>query len=139
MPRRDSGARRKAVRSDHGPRTTDHGPLGGCHERPDARAKVAGSTRYVADLALPGMLHAAAAVAPTAAARLVALDTAAARAVAGVVAVLTAADIPGANLVGVIFPDQPLLVADRVRMVGDRLAVVAARSPEAAWGAAALV
>ncbi len=139
MPRRDGETRRGAGGSDHGPRTTDHGPLGGCHERPDARAKVAGSTRYVADLGLPGMLHAAAAVSSIAAARLVALDTAAARAVAGVEAVLTAADVPGANLVGVIFPDQPLLVADRVRMVGDRLAIVAARSPEAAWRAAALV
>jgi CO/xanthine dehydrogenase Mo-binding subunit len=113
--------------------------LGGRHERPDARAKVAGSTRYVGDLALPGMLHAAAAVAAVASARVAALDTAAARAVDGVEAVLTAAEIPGANLVGVIFPDQPLLVTDRVRMVGDRLALVAARTQEAAWQAARLV
>jgi CO/xanthine dehydrogenase Mo-binding subunit len=115
------------------------GPLGGRHERPDARAKVAGSTRYVADLALPGMLHAAAAVAPLASARVTGVELAAARAVEGVEAVVTAADIPGKNLVGVIFDDQPLLVEDRVRMVGDRLAVVAARTPEAAWEAARLV
>ena len=56
-----------------------------------------------------------------------------------VVSVLTAKDIPGQNLAGVIFPDQPLLVTDRVRMVGDRLAVVAARTPEAAWAAARAV
>ncbi len=67
------------------------------------------------------------------------LDTDAARAVPGVVAVLTAADIPGGNQIGVIFPDQPLLVTDRVRMVGDRLALVAARTPEAAWAAARAV
>jgi len=115
------------------------GPLGGRHERPDARAKVAGSTRYVADLALPGMLHAALAVSPVPSARLGGLELAAARAVEGVEAVLTAADIPGKNLVGVIFEDQPLLVEDRVRMVGDRLALVAARTPEAAWEAARLV
>jgi CO/xanthine dehydrogenase Mo-binding subunit len=138
MPRPDPRSAPRAV-ADPGPRTADPGPLGGRHERPDARAKVAGSTRYVGDLALPGMLHAAAAVASLASARVAAVDTAAARAVDGVETVLTAADIPGANLVGVIFPDQPLLVTDRVRMVGDRLALVAARTPEAAWQAARLV
>ncbi|HQU32874.1 MAG TPA: xanthine dehydrogenase family protein molybdopterin-binding subunit [Thermoanaerobaculaceae bacterium] len=139
MPRPDRRSVGHRAVADPGPRTPDPGPLGGRHERPDARAKVTGSTRYVGDLALPGMLHAAAAVAPVASARVAALDTGAARAVDGVETVLTAAEIPGANLVGVIFPDQPLLVTDRVRMVGDRLALVAARTPEAAWRAARLV
>ncbi len=138
MPRRELRSTPRDV-ADPGPRIPDPGPLGGRHERPDARAKVSGSTRYVGDLALPGMLHAAATVASVASARICALDTAAARAVDGVEAIVTAAQIPGANLVGVIFPDQPLLVADRVRMVGDRLALVAARTPEAAWQAARLV
>jgi CO/xanthine dehydrogenase Mo-binding subunit len=93
----------------------------------------------VADLALPGMLHAALAVSPVPSAKLVGLELAAARAVDGVEAVLTAADIPGKNQVGVVFPDQPLLVEERVRMVGDRVALVAARTPEAAWEAARLV
>jgi len=120
-------------------RAAHGGPLGGHHERPDARAKVAGSTRYVADLALPGMLHAALAVSPVPSARVARLELAAVRALDGVEAVLTAGDIPGKNQVGVVFPDQPLLVEDRVRMVGDRLALVAARTPEAAWQAAQLV
>jgi xanthine dehydrogenase molybdopterin-binding subunit B len=85
------------------------------------------------------MLHAALAVSSVPSARLAVLELAAARAVDGVEAVLIAVDVPGKNLVGVIFPDQPLLVEDRVRMVGDRLALVAARSPEAAWEAARLV
>jgi CO/xanthine dehydrogenase Mo-binding subunit len=93
----------------------------------------------VEDLALPGMLHAALAVSPVPSARLAGLELAAARAVDGVEAVLTAADIPGKNQVGVVFPDQPLVVEDRVRMVGDRFALVAARTPEAAWQAARLV
>ncbi len=114
-------------------------PLGGRRPRPDARAKVSGQTRYVADLALPGMLHAALAVAPVASARLTGLDLEVARRLPDVAAVLTAADLPGANQVGVIFPDQPLLVSDRVRMVGDRLALVAARTPEAASAAARAV
>ncbi len=138
MPSRER-SRAAGIASDSSPRTTDHGPLGGRHERPDARAKVAGSARYVEDLALPGMLHAAMAISQVSSARVAGLDLAAARAVDGVEAVLTAADIPGKNLVGVIFPDQPLLVEDRVRMVGDRLVLVAARTPEAAWEAARLV
>ncbi len=111
------------------------GPSPGHHPRPDAWGKVLGRTRYVGDLSLPGMLHAALVVSPVASARLRSLQLAAARSVPDVVAVLTAADIPGANSVGVIFPDQPLLAVDRVRMVGERLALVAARSPEAAAAA----
>jgi CO/xanthine dehydrogenase Mo-binding subunit len=114
-------------------------PLGGSHPRPDALAKVTGQTRYVGDISLPGMLHAAIATSAVPAARVRGIDVAAALAVSGVEAVMTARDIPAENLIGVIFPDQPLLVEDRVRMVGDRLAVVAARSPEAAWRAAGAV
>ncbi len=114
-------------------------PLGGRHPRPDAVAKVAGSARYVGDLALPGMLHGAIVASPVASARLVSLDLAPARAHPEVEAVLAAGDVPGANRVGAIFADQPLLVEDRVRMVGDRLALVAARTPEAARAAAAAV
>ncbi|MFI5166068.1 MAG: xanthine dehydrogenase family protein molybdopterin-binding subunit [Thermoanaerobaculales bacterium] len=124
---------------DAAPAVPEAGPLGGRHERIDARAKVAGSTRFVGDLTLPGMLHAALATATVASARIVRIRVDAAREAEDVEAVLTAADIPGENLVGVIFPDQQLLVTDRVRMVGDRLAVVAARTPEAAWHAAGLV
>jgi CO/xanthine dehydrogenase Mo-binding subunit len=128
-------ARRKGLGGELRSGAPSRDPLGGRMPRPDAAAKVAGSTRFVADLGLPGMLHAAVAFAPVASARLVGLGLDAARAIAGVEAVLAAADVPGANSIGVIFPDQPLLVADRVRMVGDRLALVAARSVEAAWEA----
>ncbi len=114
-------------------------PLGGSHRRPDAMAKATGQTRYVGDLSLPGMLHAVIASTDRASARLLALDTAAAERIPGVVAVVTASDLPGPNEIGVIFPDQPLLVTDRVRMVGDRLALVAAETPEAAHAAARAV
>ncbi|HPW56556.1 MAG: xanthine dehydrogenase family protein [Thermoanaerobaculaceae bacterium] len=125
--------------ADRGLHATPPGPLGGSHARPDASAKVAGLTRYVGDLALPGMLHAALATSRVASARIRSLDTRAALAVPDVVAVLTAADVPGQNSIGAVFGDQPLLVTDRVRMVGDRLALVAARTPEAAWIAARAV
>lgn len=111
-------------------------PLGGNHRRPDAMAKATGQTRYVGDLTLPGMLHAAIAVSDRASARLGEIDVASIRSMPGVEAVATAHDVPGENQVGVIFPDQPLLVTDRIRMVGDRLALIAARSPEEAWAAA---
>jgi CO/xanthine dehydrogenase Mo-binding subunit len=128
-----------AASAFHGLRPTANAVLGGTHPRPDARGKVAGETRYVGDLALPGMLHAGLAFSRVPSARLEGLVLDAARAVPDVVAVLTAADVPGANAVGVIFADQPLLAEDRIRMVGERLAVVAARTPEAAWRAAGLV
>jgi len=131
--------RAKDRQSGFGAGERGHGPLGGRHPRPDAAAKVAGSARYVADLALPGMLHAAVAVARVASARVRSVDLEAARAASDVEAVLGAADVVGENSIGVVFPDQQLLVTDRVRMVGDRLALVAARTPEAAWAAAALV
>ena len=124
---------------DRGLHATPPGPLGGSHARPDASAKVAGLTPYFGDLALPGMLHAALATSRVASARIRSLDTRAALAVPDVVAVLTAADVPGQNSIGAVFGDQPLLVTDRVRMVGDRLALVAARTPEAAWIAARAV
>ena len=111
-------------------------PLGGSHRRPDAMAKATGQTRYVGEMAMPGMLHAAIAISDRASARIIDLDTGPAKSMPGVETLVTAADIPGENQVGVIFPDQPLLVTDRVRMVGDRLALVAARSPEEAWAAA---
>jgi len=114
-------------------------PLGGRHIRIDAGAKLRGESRYVADMMLPGMLHAAVAMAPKAPGRLRKLDTSAAEAMPGVRAVLRAGDLPAANMIGVIFPDQPLLVEDRIRMVGDRLALIAADDPDTAWEAAGLV
>ncbi len=116
--------------------TEKQSPLGRSHRRPDAMAKATGQTRYVGDLALPGMLHGAIAVSDRASARILGLEVSTLRAMPGVEAVVTAAELPGENQVGVIFSDQPLLITDRVRMVGDRLALVAARSPEEAWAAA---
>lgn len=119
--------------------TEQKAPLGGRHVRIDALSKLSGECRYVADISLPGMLHAAVAIAPQAPGRLLSLDSSRAGKMPGVRAVITAPDLPAANLVGVIFPDQPLLVEDRIRMVGDRLALVAAENAEMAWEAARAV
>lgn len=112
--------------------------IGAPHARPDALAKVTGAARYPADLIRPGMLHLGTVFARRAHARILAIDTLAALAVPDVVAVLTARDVPF-NRYGLIETDQPVLCDDVVRHAGDRVALVAARTPAAAAQAAALV
>ena len=106
--------------------------------RHDALAKVTGEARYPADLVRPGMLHLKVVFADRPHARLRAIDTTAARAHPGVVAVLLAADVP-ANAFGLIEADQPLLCHDVVRFAGDKVALVAGASAAAAESGAALV
>ncbi len=106
--------------------------------RVEGREKVTGTARYAADAAREGMLHAAFAGSPYPHARVLAVDTAAARAVPGVRAVLTGADVRPARF-GRRLLDWPVLAWDRVRFIGDRVAAVAADTPEAAERAAALV
>ncbi|MFO0659051.1 MAG: xanthine dehydrogenase molybdopterin binding subunit [Polyangiaceae bacterium] len=67
------------------------------------------------------------------------IDTSKARALAGVVAVLTAEDIPGENDVGAIRKDEPLLASDEVLFLGQLVAVVIGESIEICREAAALV
>src|SRR5436190_24137933 len=82
--------------------------------------KVAGTLRYADDWGFPGMLHGVVVRAHVPSARIVAVDTSAARAVPGVRAVLTAEDIPHngildeASGLGVDAIVQPVLAADRV-------------------------
>ena len=77
---------------------------------------------------------------PHASARLRAIDTSAARALEGVRAVLTHADVPGAACIGAShLKDQPVLAFDRVRHHGEPVAVVAAEDLATARRAAALI
>jgi aerobic carbon-monoxide dehydrogenase large subunit len=105
---------------------------------------------YVDDVRLPGMLHAAFVRSPLAHATVLAVDVSAARALPGVVAVLTGADveamtIPGADLLLAFFgsggptPEYSLLATDKVRFVGDPVAVVVAESRYVAEDGADLV
>jgi CO/xanthine dehydrogenase Mo-binding subunit len=68
-----------------------------------------------------------------------AVDTSLAAQVDGVVAVFTARDVPGSNRVGTVFRDMPVLCEDKVRYVGDAVAIVAAESDEAAYRARELI
>ncbi|MBA3471543.1 MAG: xanthine dehydrogenase family protein [Herpetosiphonaceae bacterium] len=112
--------------------------IGASLPRPDALGKVNGSARYPGDLVRPGMLHASVVFAHRPHARIEAIDTSAALAYPGVVAVLTAADVPH-NAFGLIDADQPVLCGDVVRFEGDKVALVVAESKRAAAAAARLV
>ncbi len=114
--------------------------------RVDAHAKVTGEAKYPADFTMPGMLHAKILFAGRPHARILSIDTAEAEAVPGVVAILTAADVP-VNEYGLQTPDQPVLCgpgsskpgADVVRFVGDQVALVVAETERAATHARDLI
>jgi xanthine dehydrogenase molybdenum-binding subunit len=94
--------------------------------RPDAVAKATGRAQYTDDLSFPGMLHGATKRAGIPHARILRIDTSRAKALPGVHTVLTHADVPGTRNHGLVIPDWPVLCYDKVRYVGDAVAVVAA-------------
>jgi len=102
--------------------------------RTDAVPKVTGAAQYVADLHMPGMLHAAVLRSPHANARILSIDTSAARAMPGVKAVVTGEDTAKRKW-GAFRPDLYPLAIGRVRYVGDEVAAVAATDPETARAA----
>ena len=106
--------------------------------RPDALGKVTGAAKYPADLVRDEHLRLKVVFAQRAHARIVAIDDSDALAVPGVVAVLTAKDVPY-NRYGLVRSDQPLLCDDVVRFHGDRVGLVVGETQEAAdTGALAL-
>lgn len=96
--------------------------------RPDGPDKVTGRLPYLTDLSLPGMLHGRVLRSPYPHARIVSIRTEKAKAIPGVRAVLTSADVPGLNRFGIARPDQPVFCEDRVRFIGDAVAAVAAET-----------
>ena len=115
--------------------------IGRLHARPDAVAKVTGSAIFTDDLHFPNMLEARAKRAGIPHGLLKRLDVSKARALAGVAVVLTADDIPGAHYHGLVVKDWPTLVGvgERVRYVGDSVAIVAAETKEIAAQALDLI
>ena len=104
-----------------------------------AELHVSGDARYIDDLPLPAdTLHAALGLSPVAHGRIRSLDLSAVRAAPGVVAVLTAADIPGDNNYGPIRKDDPIFASDLVECVGQPMFAVIATSLQAARRAARL-
>jgi CO/xanthine dehydrogenase Mo-binding subunit len=104
----------------------------------DAPEKACGRTRYIDDINLPGQLHAAILRSTRVHALIVRIDVSRARALAGVHAVITAADVPDQRPIGVAKDHLPLKT-DRVRSVRDEVAAVAAESEEIARAALALI
>lgn len=115
--------------------------IGKSQIRPDAIEKVTGKALYTDDLEFPGMLFASARRAGTPHAILKKLDINKAKSLPGVAAVLTADDIPGEHSHGLVVYDWPVMVGigERVRYVGDAVAIVAAETQEIANQAAALI
>ena len=108
--------------------------------------KVKGALHYAADWRLPGMLHGKIVRSQLPSARITGIDASAARALPGVVAVLTAADVPSNRIVEMasgglaeLEVSMPVLATDRVRYLGEPVAVVAAVTQQIAAEAAELV
>jgi CO/xanthine dehydrogenase Mo-binding subunit len=117
--------------------------------RVDALGKAVGATVYAADYSMPNMLHAKVFRSPIPSARILALDVSKARALPGVVCVMTGEDTRGAKL-NTDLPgqtgrearhgsDAPVLATDVVRYVGDPIALVAAETLEIAERAIQLI
>lgn len=112
--------------------------IGTSSPRTDAVEKVTGSARYTADTMLDGVLWAKSLRSPYAHARIVRVDVSRAKALAGVHAVLTGADVQGVRF-GRRLRDIPVLAEDVVRFVGERVAAVAADDPTIAENACNLI
>jgi len=106
--------------------------------RVDGVDKVSGRALYTADVSLPGTLWGKTLHSPYPHARIVRIDTTAARRLPGVHAVLTGADVDG-GLYGRIIKDVPVLARERVRFFGERVAAVAADDEDIAEQALALI
>src|SRR5580692_11225697 len=127
--------------------------IGDAPKRREDLRFITGHGRYLDDMTFHGLAHAVVLRSPHAHARIAGIDAAAARAVPGVLAVLTAAEIaadglsalrPGAETNTVtrepfLFEPQPLLAGDKVRHVGEAVALVVAETRDQAADAAELV
>ena len=105
----------------------------------DAVEKVTGRFQFLDDLPCPDALIAKVVWAAYPHAYVRRIDVTKAKEVSGVVKVLTAHDVPGQNAYGLIIEDQPVLCSERVRYLGDPVALVIAENAQAAEKAAALV
>jgi aldehyde oxidoreductase len=117
------------------------GGIGTSGAKYEAAELTLGDRGYVDDIRVPGMLHAAVHLTAHVRADIVRIDTSAAAAAPGVVAVFTAADIPGQQYVGIIYKDWPVFIGEgqRTSYAGDVLAFVVAETKQQAREAAKLV
>ncbi len=126
------------TREDTGTDGNGHTAVGKRVTRLEGAAKVTGKTVYADDMKMPGMLHTSVLYAPHAHARIKSIDATKARAVPGVHAVITAADLPDynrndSNRNGLIFPDKEVLFH------GQPVAAVLSEDPHVAEEAVELI
>jgi CO/xanthine dehydrogenase Mo-binding subunit len=110
--------------------------------RLESRAKVDGSAEYIYNLRLPGMLHGKIFRSSVAHGRILSIDTTAAMAMEGVEAVVTGKDVCAVipdPYHGPAFLDQPILALEKVRHIGEPVAVVLAADPHVAEEAVELI
>jgi aldehyde oxidoreductase len=113
----------------------DAPPIGVSHPRPSAMAKACGSAAFGADIRMPGALEVAVVRSSYAHAVIRGIDATAAEAMPGVAGVMTARDILGTNRLKYTVADRPVLCDDKVRTLGDAVAIVAAETKEQALAA----
>lgn len=115
-----------------------YGKIGQPLGRIEGPAKVTGEAKYTADVLLPGMIWGKVLRSPLPHAKIVSIDTQEAEQMPGILAVLTAKDLPDL-LTGRLVYDMPVLAIDRVRFIGEKVAVVAAEDPDMAEDALASI
>jgi len=113
--------------------------LGSSPPRVDARAKVDGSARYVADIAPENLAAGVALRSPHHHARILSIDTSAAEKLPGLLSVITHADVPGASMYGALIQDRPVLAKEVVRFIGEPVALVVAKTRSTAEEARDLI
>jgi CO/xanthine dehydrogenase Mo-binding subunit/aerobic-type carbon monoxide dehydrogenase small subunit (CoxS/CutS family) len=121
------------------PSSPNYSVIGRKVRRRDAIDKATGRAAYADDISLPNMLYGRALRSAYPHALIKGIDCSAAERVPGVVAVLTAKDVPGLNRYGLVYLDQPVLADDKVRCLGDAVALVVAESERAAEEALGLI
>jgi selenium-dependent xanthine dehydrogenase len=107
---------------------TGKGAIGQPVTRPDALEKATGTTLYAADLTVDGCAFIKVLRSPHHHAKIVHIEKAEAEAIPGVLAVLTAEDVKGTNILKMAGDDQPILCGNKVRFIGDPVVAVVATS-----------
>lgn len=113
--------------------------IGNALPRVDGEDKVTGRAVYTSDVRVPGMAYGKILRSPYPHARLARIDTRKAERLTGVITVLSREDIARYELFGATYKDQPIVVVDKVRYVGDPVAAVVATDGATAEDALALI